>query len=197
MDQTNCAFGSLRSQSSSAVESAETLNSPRSPSLLGQLGNGFNCYDIESDNQSDNSDGDGDISEIDDEDMITTWQAEFRQRADDQRQREILLSPQACRNALNFQCQCSMPCVLRCGINTDQVFVLRSELLKVPNNGRRLVELAKTVRTMRTQTATAHPAESVKGKRKALCRATKQHFVLNQMDVCADFYAHVVDTTQS
>jgi hypothetical protein len=139
----------------------------------------------------------GECETIDDGDFTTLLTAESSRLAAIEAERVLLLDPANCRQAINFVCECDEPCGLRSNIDADFVFRSRSALLGVPNNGSRVREVSKTLRTTRTADATLHPAAVSKGKRKVTSRATKQHFVFNNTDVCQPFYGHVLGVSDN
>ena len=60
---------------------------------------------------------------------------------------------ESCNAAVNFQCQCKMPCGLRCDASGRSIFIIREETLAQPLvKGRRRSVVASMLRRTRTQT---------------------------------------------
>jgi len=190
MYHTSGTFGSSQYSPSLAAESSEGYNSDAQSSICDDYGTFGGNSDRDGDGNMDDDDAaeDDDEHVIDDDVFNAVVHHEIAQNAANERERGELLNPESCRSAVNFICSCQMPCCLRCEISAEIVFDARSDTLSLSNDGHRLLDLAKKLKVMRTETPSQHPAAALLGKRKANSRATKQHFDINNVDVCAEYF---------
>lgn len=87
-------------------------------------------------------------------------------------------------------CNCTIQCTVRAGLTHTIVHQLRSATLQHSrSSGARTRFHAGLLRSSRTENSSRHPAELLHGPRYPGQRATKQHYVIGNIDVCAATYA--------
>jgi len=106
-------------------------------------------------------------------------------------ERRELLSHSSITSVLEEVCNCTIQCTVRAGLTHALVHKLRSATLQHSRStGDRTRFHAGLLRSSRTESCSRHPAELCHGPRYNGQRATKQHYVIGNIDVCASTYAH-------
>lgn len=99
---------------------------------------------------------------------------------------------------LEFKCDCLVPCTIRAGLDPLYVHKLRADSLQHSlNNGSRTEHVANMLRPSLSMIASHHPAETERGNRVPGQRARRQHYVLNNVDVCPAVFALAIGVSPS
>jgi hypothetical protein len=101
-----------------------------------------------------------------------------------------LLSHESIQACLSTKCGCSMPCTVRANLDHFYVYKLRIDTIQHSlHDGARTEYIADTLRHSYNPIARHHPAETERGSRIPGQRARRQHYVINNVDVCPMIFA--------